>query len=67
MFSSSLRCRSQKSSNTKSSEAEDLWNSFLAGIFHLQVGDQIFVTLENIQKMRTGLTDNFMGAFMLIS
>lgn len=66
MKSKSLRCRSQKPSNTKT-DAEDLWNSFLAGIFHLQEGDQIFVTLENIQKMRTGLTDNFMGAFMLIS
>ncbi|KAG7223736.1 hypothetical protein INR49_026418, partial [Caranx melampygus] len=37
MKSKSLRCRSQKSSNTKTSDAEDLWNSFLAGIFHLQV------------------------------
>ncbi|XP_022611368.1 tumor necrosis factor ligand superfamily member 14-like [Seriola dumerili] len=65
MKSKSLRCRTQKSSSAKASDGEDLWNSFLAGIFHLQEGDQIFVTLENIQKMRTGNTDNFMGAFMI--
>ncbi|XP_029364144.1 tumor necrosis factor ligand superfamily member 14-like [Echeneis naucrates] len=67
MKSKSLRCRASKSSSPKTSDGDDLWNSFLAGIFHLQTGDQIFVTLESIQKMRPGLTDNFMGAFMIFS
>ncbi|XP_071361510.1 tumor necrosis factor ligand superfamily member 14-like [Trachinotus anak] len=65
MKSKSFRCRTPKNSSAKVSDGEDLWNSFLGGVFHLQVGDRIFVTLENIQKMRTGLTENFMGAFMI--
>uniref|UniRef100_A0A3Q4C0C4 THD domain-containing protein n=1 Tax=Mola mola TaxID=94237 RepID=A0A3Q4C0C4_MOLML len=64
MKSKSFRCRTQKPS-TKPAEAEDLLNSFLAGIFHLQSGDEIFVGLEDIHTMRTGPTDNLMGAFMI--
>ena len=64
-FSTSLRCRTPKPVSVKALEGEDLWNSFLAGIFHLQIGDKVFVTLDNIQKIRTGPTDNFMGAFMI--
>uniref|UniRef100_A0A8D0CXH4 Tumor necrosis factor ligand superfamily member 14-like n=1 Tax=Sander lucioperca TaxID=283035 RepID=A0A8D0CXH4_SANLU len=44
---------------------EDLWNSFLAGIFHLRSGDKIFVTLKNIDKIRQGPAENLMGAFMI--
>uniref|UniRef100_A0A668A160 THD domain-containing protein n=1 Tax=Myripristis murdjan TaxID=586833 RepID=A0A668A160_9TELE len=44
---------------------EDLWNSFLGGIFHLQPGDKIFVTLEDGKTMRPGSAENFMGAFMI--
>ncbi|XP_070841464.1 tumor necrosis factor ligand superfamily member 14-like [Chaetodon trifascialis] len=65
MKSKSFRCRTPKPSNAKFSGGDDLWNSFLAGIFHLEKGDQIFVTLEDIQKMRPGTTDNLMGAFMI--
>ncbi|XP_041789460.1 tumor necrosis factor ligand superfamily member 14-like isoform X2 [Chelmon rostratus] len=65
MKSKSFRCRTPKPSTAKSSGGDDLWNSFLAGIFHLQKGDEIFVTLEDIQKMRPGTTDNLMGAFMI--
>ncbi|KAF3687391.1 Tumor necrosis factor ligand superfamily member 14 Herpes virus entry mediator ligand [Channa argus] len=65
MKSKSFRCKTPKTASPKSSDAEDLWNSFLAGIFHLQSGDEIFVTLENIQKIRSGSTYNFMGAFMI--
>lgn len=61
----SFRCWSPKLSSARPSGGEDLWNSFLAGIFHLQSGDEIFVTLEDIQKMRTGTTENLMGAFMI--
>ncbi|XP_069570661.1 tumor necrosis factor ligand superfamily member 14-like [Brachyistius frenatus] len=65
MKSKSFRCWTPK--REKASEMEDLWNSFLAGIYHLESGDKIFVTLDNIQKMRLGLTENFMGAFMVSS
>ncbi|KAM8751560.1 tumor necrosis factor ligand superfamily member 14-like isoform 1-T2 [Acanthopagrus schlegelii] len=43
---------------------ENLWNSFLAGIFSMQRGDEIFVTVENSQ-IRPGSTENLMGAFMI--
>ncbi|XP_034437717.1 tumor necrosis factor ligand superfamily member 14-like isoform X1 [Hippoglossus hippoglossus] len=65
MRSKSLRCRTPKPVSVKPLDGEDLWNSFLAGIFHLQRGDKIFVTLDNIQKIRPGTADNFMGAFMI--
>ncbi|KAK2815871.1 hypothetical protein Q5P01_026338 [Channa striata] len=65
MKSKSFRCKTQKPVNPKNVDAEDLWNSFLAGIFHFQSGDEIFVTLENIKKIRSGSTYNFMGAFMI--
>lgn len=45
--------------------SEDWWNSYLAGIFQLQVGDKIYVTLKNITKIHGGSTLNFMGAFMV--
>ncbi|XP_026216740.1 tumor necrosis factor ligand superfamily member 14-like isoform X2 [Anabas testudineus] len=64
MKSKSFRCKTQKPSGPRASGGEDLWNSFLAGIFHLQSGDKIFVSLENI-RVRPGLAYNFMGAFMI--
>ncbi|XP_004066390.2 tumor necrosis factor ligand superfamily member 14 [Oryzias latipes] len=60
MQSKSNRCRGSKHSN-----GEELWSSFLAGIFQLKNGDEIFVKVENIQDMRPGPTENFMGAFMV--
>uniref|UniRef100_A0A3B4ZM14 Tumor necrosis factor ligand superfamily member 14-like n=1 Tax=Stegastes partitus TaxID=144197 RepID=A0A3B4ZM14_9TELE len=65
MKSKSFRCLTPKSASAKVSPKEDLWNNFLAGIFHLQSGDKIFVTLEDIKKLRPGVTENFMGAFMI--
>nr|XP_040041889.1 tumor necrosis factor ligand superfamily member 14-like [Gasterosteus aculeatus aculeatus]XP_040041890.1 tumor necrosis factor ligand superfamily member 14-like [Gasterosteus aculeatus aculeatus] len=65
MSSKSVRCRTQSCCGDKASGGEDLWSSFLAGIFHLQSGDKIFVTLENINTIRPGPTDNLMGAFMI--
>ncbi|XP_056264271.1 tumor necrosis factor ligand superfamily member 14 isoform X2 [Pseudoliparis swirei] len=56
---------SRHQTSTKASDKGDLWSSFLAGIFHLQSGDKIFVTLESIDNMRPGPTDNLMGAFMI--
>lgn len=61
----SFRCKTQKPLNPKPPDAEDMWSSFLAGIFHLHRGDRISVTLENIQKIRSGPSYNFMGAFMI--
>ncbi|TNN63063.1 Tumor necrosis factor ligand superfamily member 14 [Liparis tanakae] len=61
-----MRSKSSRSqTSTKASDNGDLWSSFLAGIFHLQSGDKIFVTLESIDNMRPGPTDNLMGAFMI--
>ncbi|KAF7643648.1 hypothetical protein LDENG_00235780 [Lucifuga dentata] len=71
MKSISFHCHTPKSSSTKdqkdSDEEEDLWNSFLGGVFYLQSSDKIFVTLEDGRKMRPGPADNFMGAFMISS
>ncbi|XP_033480837.1 tumor necrosis factor ligand superfamily member 14-like isoform X1 [Epinephelus lanceolatus] len=64
--SSRNRCRTQVTPSTTTPSGEDLWNSFLAGIFHLEKGDKIFVTLSDIQKLRQGSKDNFMGAFMIL-
>ncbi|KAL6110357.1 tnfsf14 [Pungitius sinensis] len=65
MKSKSVRCWTQSCCSDKASRGEDLWSSFLAGIFHLQSGDRIFVTLENINTLRPGPTENLMGAFMI--
>ncbi|XP_075946891.1 tumor necrosis factor ligand superfamily member 14-like [Anarhichas minor] len=63
MRSKSYRCHTQ--TRSKASGGQDLWNSFLAGIFHLRSKDKIYVTLENITEIRPGPADNFMGAFMI--
>ncbi|MEQ2270675.1 hypothetical protein XENORESO_007994 [Xenotaenia resolanae] len=47
------------------SGTEDIRNSFLAGIFHLQEKDQIFVTLSKIGKLCPGAIENSLGAFMI--
>lgn len=47
------------------SDVEDIRSSFLAGIFHLQKGDQIFVTLSRIQKLSRGANRNCFGAFLI--
>ncbi|KAM9857296.1 tumor necrosis factor ligand superfamily member 14-like [Aulostomus maculatus] len=65
MKSKSFRCQDQGYIREKKANGDDLWESFLAGIFHLHHGDQVFVTLENIQKLRPGNPENFMGAFMI--
>ncbi|XP_028999879.1 tumor necrosis factor ligand superfamily member 14-like [Betta splendens] len=61
------KTQSQKSKETspKPSEVDDIWNSFLAGIFHLQRGDKIFVSLENEHSFLPGNAYTFMGAFMI--
>ncbi|CAG06090.1 unnamed protein product [Tetraodon nigroviridis] len=66
MRSKSSRC-TKTTSTSKSSPEEDLRNSFLAGIFHLQRRDEIYVTLEDIQKLHRGVIDNLLGAFMIAS
>nr|XP_057940145.1 tumor necrosis factor ligand superfamily member 14-like isoform X2 [Doryrhamphus excisus]XP_057940155.1 tumor necrosis factor ligand superfamily member 14-like isoform X2 [Doryrhamphus excisus]XP_057940164.1 tumor necrosis factor ligand superfamily member 14-like isoform X2 [Doryrhamphus excisus] len=65
MKSKRFRCRTPRPSSVNSSGGEDLLDSFLAGIFHLRLGDKIFVTLDKIQKLRPGPSENFMGAFMI--
>lgn len=67
MKSRNFRCGSAKASAGKGSNGEDLWNDYLAGIFHLQEGDKITVQLESKQnvQMRPGPSENFMGAFMI--
>ncbi|XP_042341359.1 tumor necrosis factor ligand superfamily member 14-like [Plectropomus leopardus] len=65
MRSKSNRCLTREHLSTTPPREEDLWNSFLAGIFHLQRGDKIFVTLEDINKLRPGPKDNLMGAYLI--
>ncbi|RVE75591.1 hypothetical protein OJAV_G00000430 [Oryzias javanicus] len=65
MQSKSNRCWIPKQTSAKTIQKEELWSSFLAGIFHLHVGDEIFVTVEKTENMRPGPTENFMGAFMV--
>lgn len=62
MKSKSFHCRNERS-NQRPKE-KDLWNSFLAGIFKLNSGDLIFVTLD--KGLYPGPADNFLGAVMLI-
>ncbi|XP_060942847.1 tumor necrosis factor ligand superfamily member 14-like [Limanda limanda] len=66
MSSNSYSCRTPTRVSEKALEGVDLWNSFLAGIFHLQRGDKVFVTLDNIQMISKGPSDNFMGAVMIL-
>ncbi|KAK5926825.1 hypothetical protein CgunFtcFv8_022365 [Champsocephalus gunnari] len=61
--SKSLRCFNPTRSPI--THKEDIRNSFLAGIFHLESGDTIFVTLENSPKMLPRHTEYLMGAFMI--
>lgn len=63
--SSRFRCWPPNTPSPKTSDSEDVWNSFLAGIFHLHAGDYIYVTLENVEKTHSGPAYNFMGAFMI--
>ncbi|KAM3864603.1 tumor necrosis factor ligand superfamily member 14-like [Diretmus argenteus] len=68
MKSNRFHCRTQRSSSAKDQKepvGDDLWNSFLGGVFHLRPGEEIYVTLEDGKKMRLGTADNFMGAFMI--
>ncbi|XP_036963363.1 tumor necrosis factor ligand superfamily member 14-like [Acanthopagrus latus] len=62
MRSKSLHCL--ENPEPAREDGENLWNSFLAGIFDMQSGDEIFVTVENSQ-VRPGNTENLMGAFMI--
>ncbi|KAL3996153.1 voltage-dependent calcium channel alpha-2/delta-2 [Sarotherodon galilaeus] len=65
MQSKSIHCSTSKPHSKLPETSEDLWNSYLAGIFQLQVGDEIYVTLKDITKIRPGSSLNFMGAFMV--
>lgn len=66
-LSSSYRCQNPDNENKKSTRMgrDYVWNSFLAGIFHLQAGDQIYVLVDDISKMKAATTGNLMGAFMI--
>uniref|UniRef100_A0A8C5DBI4 Tumor necrosis factor ligand superfamily member 14-like n=1 Tax=Gouania willdenowi TaxID=441366 RepID=A0A8C5DBI4_GOUWI len=67
MKSKSFRCWTQENQKEMFSQVQDLWNNFLGGIFHLQRGDRIYVTLESKENapLNPGPTENFMGAFMV--
>ncbi|XP_075903893.1 tumor necrosis factor ligand superfamily member 14 [Nelusetta ayraudi] len=62
MKSKSHRCATNQRERRQG--GQDLWNSFLAGIFYLHAGDRIFVPLDDISKMRMGTSDRI-GAFMI--
>ncbi|XP_033976187.1 tumor necrosis factor ligand superfamily member 14-like [Trematomus bernacchii] len=61
--SKSYRCF--KPTRSPITHKEDIRNSFLAGIFYLQSGNTIFVTLENSPRMSPKRTEYLMGAFMI--
>ncbi|XP_037546096.1 tumor necrosis factor ligand superfamily member 14-like [Nematolebias whitei] len=64
--SKSNRCFHLKSPSENTSDVgEDLKNSFLGGIYHLQKGDQIYVTLSKKLNLNPGSYENFVGAFMV--
>ncbi|KAK7930160.1 hypothetical protein WMY93_006555 [Mugilogobius chulae] len=64
MMSKNLHCHNERPNQKKEKEKEkDLWNSFLAGIFKLETGDHIYVTLDN--GLYPGPADNFFGAFKM--
>ncbi|KAM4604417.1 tumor necrosis factor ligand superfamily member 14-like [Polymixia lowei] len=66
MSSNRFRCRrASGDKDQRTAINDDLRNSFLGGVFHLQPGDKVFVTLQDGRKIRLGNTDNFMGAFMI--
>ncbi|XP_054897638.1 tumor necrosis factor [Poeciliopsis prolifica] len=46
---------------------EDKWRSFLSGIFFLQEGDEIYVTLSKMEKLSPEANENCLGAFWLDS
>ncbi|XP_038163286.1 tumor necrosis factor ligand superfamily member 14 [Cyprinodon tularosa] len=59
LHSKSTCCQYRSSAN---SDAEELRSSFLAGIFHLQEGDHIYVTLSRIKQLSQGSS---LGAFRI--
>ncbi|CAN9510070.1 unnamed protein product [Ophioblennius macclurei] len=66
MKSKNYRCRSTK---PPVSTSDDMWNSYLAGIFYLRKEDSITVELESKHgvQMSSGVNENFMGAFLISS
>lgn len=40
-------------------------SSFLAGVFQLEIGDQVFVQVSNISLVHDEINENFFGAFMI--
>ncbi|XP_074519467.1 tumor necrosis factor ligand superfamily member 14-like [Halichoeres trimaculatus] len=65
MKSKRPRCLTHRPSNKNPPVGEDYWNSFLAGIFELQQGDEIYVKLDSKEKRHPDPADNLMGAFMI--
>uniref|UniRef100_A0AAV2LKT7 THD domain-containing protein n=1 Tax=Knipowitschia caucasica TaxID=637954 RepID=A0AAV2LKT7_KNICA len=63
MRAKSLHCRNERPNQKKWKEDTNLWNSFLAGIFELEIGDHIFVTQD--KGLYSGPADNFFGAFRI--
>ncbi|XP_020496998.1 tumor necrosis factor ligand superfamily member 14-like isoform X1 [Labrus bergylta] len=65
MKSKRVRCWTHRFSEDTSPSGEESWNSFLAGIFHLQSGDKVYVKLDSKKKEPLAPGDNLMGAFMI--
>ncbi|XP_041640380.1 tumor necrosis factor ligand superfamily member 14-like [Cheilinus undulatus] len=70
MKSKRIHCWTPRSSDETSLDetpphGEELWNSFLAGIFHLEEGDKVFVRLDSKEKKLQATADNLLGAFMI--
>ncbi|ROL54826.1 Tumor necrosis factor ligand superfamily member 14 [Anabarilius grahami] len=52
-------------SSSKSQMTGERGNSYLGGIFHLNKGDSVFVTVNNSSLVHNNAYENFFGAFMV--
>ncbi|XP_008403779.1 tumor necrosis factor ligand superfamily member 14 isoform X2 [Poecilia reticulata] len=59
--------KSSDSSENRGNSSEDKWRSFLSGIFLLQDGDEIYVTLSNMDKLSPEANENCLGAIWIDS
>uniref|UniRef100_A0A3B3TN12 Tumor necrosis factor ligand superfamily member 14-like n=1 Tax=Poecilia latipinna TaxID=48699 RepID=A0A3B3TN12_9TELE len=57
--------KSSDSSENRGTSSEDKWRSFLSGIFLLQDGDEIYVTLSNMDKLSLEANENCLGAIWI--
>ncbi|KAK9981811.1 hypothetical protein ABG768_001335 [Culter alburnus] len=60
-----LMQNSRYCSSNKPQPMGERGNSYLGGVFHLNKGDSVFVTVNNSSLVQSNTYDNFFGAFMI--